>query len=341
MLKRHFTGFWAAIAAVSITATLAQAECGGRDLLADMPRTERATLADAVAKAPYTVGNLWRATKAGAEVTLVGTYHLDDPRHLATMNRIEPLIRGASSVLVESGPEQEAAMMKAMADNPGLLLITEGPSLLEQLPPDEWARVAAAMRARSIPPFMAAKFRPWYVAVMLGMPPCAMQRATPGDMPNGLDQRVITVAETAGIPVQSLESFDMIFELFNGMTPFQQIRLIQSSMLFEDMSEDFNATLANAYFAEDSYTMWEYMRQVGREMSITVEGLTVAEAEAEFALMEETMVNARNRAWIPVIEQAASKGPLFIAFGALHLPGEQGVLNLLEQAGWTLERLPL
>ncbi|MBL9053177.1 MAG: TraB/GumN family protein, partial [Tabrizicola sp.] len=50
---------------------------------------------------------------------------------------------------------------------------------------------------------------------------------------------------------------------------------------------------------------------------------------------------ARNRAWIPVLTKAAAEGPVFAAFGALHLSGKEGVLNLLEQEGFTIEPLDL
>ena len=49
----------------------------------------------------------------------------------------------------------------------------------------------------------------------------------------------------------------------------------------------------------------------------------------------------RNRAWIPVIEAAAPKGPVVAAFGALHLSGTDGVLALARARGFTLERLDL
>jgi uncharacterized protein len=42
-----------------------------------------------------------------------------------------------------------------------------------------------------------------------------------------------------------------------------------------------------------------------------------------------------------VLEGAAADGPAFAAFGALHLSGDEGVLNLLAGQGWTVERLPL
>ena len=48
-------------------------------------------------------------------------------------------------------------------------------------------------------------------------------------------------------------------------------------------------------------------------------------------------MNARNRAWIPVIE-AAAEGPVLAAFGALHLSGKDGVLTCCKAEGFTLEQ---
>lgn len=49
------------------------------------------------------------------------------------------------------------------------------------------------------------------------------------------------------------------------------------------------------------------------------------------------MLVHRNAAWIPVIE-ATEGTTLVVAVGALHLPGETGILNLLQQQGYSLTR---
>lgn len=312
------------------------ADCVGDNLIETLGPDDRAALDAALAVQPYAEGNLWRATRGEEVVHIVGTYHLSDPRHDATLARIRPLIEGAATVLVEAGPQEEAALKRAMAQDPSLMFITEGPSLLEQLPGDEWDRLATAMKARGVPPFMAAKFQPWYISVMLGVPPCAVDQMA---KPHGLDRLVMEAAEARAIPVRALEPFDTIFKLFAQIPREDQLALIRATLGFEEQAapEDTARTLTDLYFAEDSRRMWEYLRLATHRLP----GYTPEQADAEFARMEDVLMIQRNRSWIPVIEVALQDGPVFAAFGALHLSGEFGVLNLLEEAGFTLERLPL
>ena len=90
-------------------------------------------------------------------------------------------------------------------------------------------------------------------------------------------------------------------------------------------------------FAGESRAAWELMRFISYDMP----GYTRDQVDSEFARMEEIVAASRNRAWIPVLTEAAAKGPVFAAFGALHLSGQDGVLNLLQKEGFTLEELKL
>jgi uncharacterized protein len=312
----------------------ASAECVGQNILDTLPDAERAAIQARTDAVPFAQGNLWRASKGDAEITIIGTYHLGDPRHAATLEAIGPMIEKAATVLVEAGPEEEAKLLARMTEDPSTMLITSGPSLMEQLPPEDWARLTKAMAERQIPSFMAAKFQPWYISILLAMPPCAMAALAEKD---GLDFSVIAAAEAADIPVRGLEPYDTVLTLFGGMPAKEQIEMVQTSLVMEDRAADNSITLADAYFAENSRVIWELMQV----KALDLPGYTPERVAHEFGTMEEMLMNARNRAWIPVIEGAAADGPVFAAFGALHLSGDEGVLNLLAQNGWVLERMPL
>ena len=48
------------------------------------------------------------------------------------------------------------------------------------------------------------------------------------------------------------------------------------------------------------------------------------------------LIVKRNQKWIPIITELIQKNPAFIAVGAAHLPGKEGVLNLLQEAGYKI-----
>lgn len=309
------------------------AECAGRNLFAEMSAERVAGLHAATDAVPFSRGNFWRATRGDEVITLAGTYHFDDPRHDANLAALTPHIQSATTVLVEAGPEEEAALQDLVAREPSRLMIMEGPTLIDRLPSDVWDQLSQALSLRGIPGFMAAKFQPWYVAVLLAIPPCAMAEMKD---PKGLDGMVIDTALASGIPVQGLEPFDTVFRIFDAMSEAEMIGMIQTTLAVESRAEDYSATLADSYFAGESWMIWEYMR----EESYALPGYSRERVDAEFAAMQENLMDTRNRGWIPVLTEAAGRGPVFAAFGALHLPGQAGVLNLLQEEGFTVEPLP-
>ncbi|MGP3695871.1 TraB/GumN family protein [Rhodobacter sp. NSM] len=314
-----------------LAAPAAEAACSGTDLIAAMPPEAQARLEAEAARQPFARGNLWRATRGAEEITVAGTYHLADPRHEANLDRLRPLIEGATALLVEAGPDEEARLKEAMAKNPSLML-SDGPTLPEVLSEEEWKTLSEALRARGIPPVLASKFEPWYVSMTLALPPCAIE-ATKN--PDGLDKLAMREARKAGVPVRSLEPWNTVFELFGELTPEEQLAMIRTALPLEDRVEDLSVTLADRYFSGESRLVWEYMRLQSHDMP----GYTAEAADAEFARMEQTLISRRNKAWLPVIEKAATEGPVIVAVGALHLPGRQGILELLSVAGYEVRPL--
>ena len=318
-----------------LSATSLAARCVGQNLFVRMDPTRRAEIVAATEAVPFARGNFWRATKGDQVITIAGTYHFDDPRHAPNLAALTPAITSATTVLVEAGPEEEKALNALIARDPSKMVITTGPTLAQQLPPEVWDPLKEAMSNRGIPAFMAAKFKPWYVLTLLSIPPCAMAEMT--QKPKGLDGAVIDTAQAAGVPVKGLEPFDTLFTIFDGITEDELTEMLVSTLAIEDVSEDYFTTLVDSYFAGDSRSAWELMRFVSYDLP----GYTREEIDAEFARMEELVASSRNRAWIPVLTEAAANGPVFTAFGALHLSGEDGVLNLLQNEGFTLEELKL
>lgn len=320
---------------LAFAATPLCAACAGHDLIPDLAAGDRAAIRQALDATPYARGNVWQATRNGEIVDIVGTYHFDDPRHDTAMATLSPALDVASVVLVEAGPKETERLTSDMASRPDLMFIMQGPTLAELLPEDDWKVFSGAMSARGIPALFAAKMQPWYATMMLSTPPCMMAELAGGEV-RGLDQRIIDRAEEKQIPVRGLEPYDTAFKLFQGLPEDLQLDMIRMTLTQGDQAEDMMATLTKAYYDEDVRLTWEF----GRVEALKWPGMAPEKVAETYRLMEDALMNRRNESWIPVIEAAAKRGRVFAAFGALHLSGEHGVLKLLENAGFTIERRP-
>ena len=324
----------AALSLSSLIALPAAAACVGQSYLDVMGDEQRQELAAAVDDMPYAKGLTWQASKGDDTLTIVGTMHIFDPRLEQIRARIGDAVRNADLVLLEATPAEEAKLQELVVTDPGKLFIVDGPTLPELLDPETWAALSAAAADRQIPGFMAAKMQPWYLSLMLAIPPCAMTDMASGV--RGLDQMIIQDAEAANVPTKAIEPFDTLFELFDEASIEEQIDMIRINMLAPDLQLQMFVAMLDHYFAEDVGRLWE----LSRIAMLDVSGLDRAEGEVMFAEMEDALLTQRNRNWIPVIADATqTNDDIVIAVGAAHLIGEVGILQLLENEGWKISQL--
>lgn len=318
--------------ALWIPATGLGATCAGTDLRETLTPDRQAAVAEAAGTHPYPRGNRWRATRDGRVIDILGTLHLDDPRLDAVSERFRPAVAAADLLLVEMAPEDEAALTASLAADPSQLLMSGTTTLPMLMDEEDWARLSDEMRMRGIPPAMGARMQPWYLSLQLTLPACATESLAAGT--RGLDHRITAMAADADVPVRSLEDPATLFALFADEPLERQARLLRASLLPPGRGEDMFATLVESYFDERHAEAWE----LSRILAVESVDLPAAEIEALYAELAEELLFARNRAWIREIERAEARN-LALAFGAAHLFGEDGVLALLERAGYSLTRL--
>lgn len=315
--------------------------CEGDNLFQTMPAERLAAIEAATQGVPFRRGLVFEAVRDDQRLVLVGTYHFDDPRHAATMDLVAPHFEGAAKLFVESGPQEQAELTEALTRDPTLMVDPDGPTLPERLSPEEWAALSAALSERGIPPVVASRMRPWYVAMLMGLSPCMMrQMAESGGEVHGLDHRLMDRATELDLPIHALEPWDTVFGLFADLTPEQEMDMIRANLPAAAHADDYAVTLTDAYFEGDVWKIWEFARFDAYANS----GLPEAEIDAQLALAQDRLMDGRNRAWIDPLIDGASRaaetgGHVIAGFGALHLPGEAGVLNLLRSEGFSITRL--
>lgn len=93
-------------------------------------------------------------------------------------------------------------------------------------------------------------------------------------------------------------------------------------------------------------TLMDSLPQARQEFSKMVEvykkqdlaGLYSMTLESDFEMenQQEVLLTSRNKRWIPIIEKQVAEKPTFVAVGAAHLGGEEGVIALLRKQGFSV-----
>lgn len=308
-----------------VMATPLAAACKGNNIIDALSPEERSALAAAVAEHPYPEGNIWVGRNGTRTVHVVGTVHIPDPRLEPMVATVGPIVRASDLLILEATAEDQAALQRVMTERPEVAFLTEGPTLIDLLGETLWAKVAEDLNERGVPPFMAAKFRPWLLGMTLAIPQCATAAITAGEA--GLDGRLEEIAGEAGVPVASLDDPEALLDMMTRGTLEEQVDMLRMSLSIEADTEDAMATTLDSYFAGRHRELWEFSRFMARDADIDA---------AVFDRLEEDLLDTRNEAWEPKIAALLSGDSAVIAVGAAHLSGETGVLRALERMGYVL-----
>ncbi|MEM7733080.1 MAG: TraB/GumN family protein [Pseudomonadota bacterium] len=316
---------------MSLLPGAAFALCEGQDLIDAMSTEDRTALQAEADAMPYPQGLYWQATRGDQTITMFGTYHFRHALTDAHLDLVKPDIDAADTVFLEMSQDEQQNFQNAIATDPGIMFITEGPTLPDLLGDEDWAKFKSEMETRGFPGIMASRLKPLWAAMMLGIGPCEAQNgAMEGD---GIDALVGQYADGQGTPSRSLEDFKSVLGMLDGQPMEDQLDMIRLTLDVPLDPDDMSYTIRERYLAEDIALTWQFAKAV----SLQYGGPTAAE---DFAFLEDAILVARNEDWVELLASLEEKN-IFAAFGAGHLPGTFGVLYLLEQKGYTITRLPV
>ena len=136
-----------------------------------------------------------------------------------------------------------------------------------------------------------------------------------------LDTHVQTIGIQANKEANGFETIDFQINILFGDPISKQAEDLLESIRKEEKVKSFSLNLYNAYMTQDI----EKVRQLMIDPDLGLE----PEDEAK-------MLTNRNVNWVNQLKTILPQKAVFVCVGAGHLPGENGVLNLLRQAGYTI-----
>lgn len=311
----------------------AEEACRGADLLARMAADEPERLAavrEQAAGVPNGSGLLWKVEKTGVPASfLFGTMHMSDPRVVRLPPAAEAAFAAASGLVIETTDVLDPARMtEVMLTHPHLMMFTDGGTLPGLLSEEERALVEEGLQRRGISLAAVQKMKPWIIAAMASLPACEMARKAAGEPV--LDILLAHRAQERGIPLSGLEAMVDQLEAMASLPMHLHVRGLVDTLRLGDGVEDIMETMIALYTAGEIATVWPFFRAV----LPSGQG-----AEDGYAAFQEAMIVARNRTMAEGARPHVEAGGAFVAVGALHLPGEEGLVELLRRDGYAVTRV--
>lgn len=147
-----------------------------------------------------------------------------------------------------------------------------------------------------------------------------MTRSAFGESPESYELTLQGIATQNEIPVKGLETVEDQMAVFDNMDMDEQVEMVMSSIRNSENSAEEMNELIDTFLSQDIDALYALMGKEGNSLE-----------KHEGALLTD-----RNEKWIPSIKKLIKKQPTFIAVGAAHLGGPNGVVELLRKEGYTL-----
>lgn len=276
--------------------------------------------ATAFAKSPEDADRaiFWSIQKNGQDAGyLLGTIHSEDPRVL-----------DFSVEFIGKLSSNRVFAMELVPDLPTLARLTDymhypsGKTLESVIGVERFNALASALSAYKVPIEFVSRMKPWAAMMTLSTPP--------PETGFFMDLSLSLRAAGNGLEVVGLETLEQQLSFLEEMPMPMQLSLLDQAIEEHDSVGEAHDEMVSAYLENNLVGLKalsdEQLQAVGKEAS-------------EYFM--ESGIQARNHRMAESLLVHLREKTVFIAVGALHLPGEEGLINLLRQQGFDLSPLEM
>lgn len=275
-----------------------------------------AALACLCATAAHADPAAWRVTGPGhGELWLLGSVHYLREQDYPLPGIVDELYARAEVLVMELDlddldPLQSQSKFLAAA------MLPAGSLLPDVLPPDVYSLAAERAEAFGVDLALLERFEPWLVAVTmldLGMSRLGYRAE------RGLEQYLLRKAAQDGKEILGLETLDTQIAVFDGLSTVEQQALLEQTLEELDAAETAMAEMIAAW----------------REGELDRLADTLMQEFAAFPSLYEALVVDRNTSWLDTLAALLEDPrPHLVVVGALHLVGDDNVIDLLAARGF-------
>ncbi len=257
---------------------------------------------------------LWKVEKEGIEPSYIfGTIHVLPQSEFELEEKVKQAMDESEELVLEidmTDPALQTKMYQTMA-------MQDGMTLDKLLTEEEYSKLSEKLQSiQGAPPIaMVNGFKPFMVATM-------MLSEYVGSQPASFEMTLMSMASAREMPISGLETIESQMAIFDSIPYESQAEDLMEMVEEGDEMKALFADMVAQYKAEEINALYK-----------TTEEYTDSDDEMRF------MLHNRNANWAEVLEERLGEKTLFIAVGAAHLGGEEGVINLLKEQGYQMTPL--
>lgn len=242
---------------------------------------------------------LWRVSDGADVIWLYGTIH-DTGMESVPKVAIEAMEKSVRVVTELGATKPDPDVFRTYAR------VQRGKGIDQRLLSDDWYDLRDALRG-VIKEDDLRRAAPWYAMTLL----TTHLAPAPG---LSMDTLLAKRAQELAMPVEALETWE------------EQLAMLSKAVDIDDLTEAIQARETMKCSLEDMIRSYE----AGDTERMTAYLVTPKTSE--------TLLDARNKAWMPKLVAYFGRGGAFVAVGLGHMLGAQGLPALFEAAGYTVER---
>lgn len=277
------------------------------------------TLAWAQAPVPM----LWKVSDDDNSIYLLGAFHMLKASDYPLAPSVNAALADVQQVFFEVAPREmadpalPAKMMQAATR-------TDGKTLQQTVSPATWRALQRYAAKNQMDVASLQGLKPWFVGMLLALTESQKLGLNPA---LGLDRHLMDRAAQAGTPTQGLETADAQIAMLDSLDATLQDAFLQDTL--REMG-DFKGLF------EALHTAWR------QGDAAALERTALAEMREQYPALYQRVNVDRNKAWLPQLDallRDQARDNVLVVVGALHLVGSDGVVRMLADKGYRVERL--
>lgn len=260
-------------------------------------------------------GILYKVTKEEQTIWVYGTLHAAKKDAIKLSETAKSALKNSDTVWFEVHPEKLQGAQSLFMQHARR---TEG-KLSDTVDSETWAEVAALAKKYGMNPSTLEQLNAWFAQIVIISQAIAQSGYT---AEGGSETKLFELAKNSDIPVKGLETVErQIDALRAAQSESGEGKLLEQTVAEAEKFEEIFADIQKTWLEGNLDELTHYLNK-----NLPLKAL-------------DELIIKRNNEWMEKLETTDETGVIFVAVGAGHLGGEQGILEQLRAKDAEIEKM--